>query len=292
MQIEANGITLDHAQTGPADGVPLVLIRGLGSQRIHWPEAFLDGLAARGFRVISFDNRDIGESQRCPAPGVEARAEAILAEVAAGRVPQAAYTLEDMARDVIGLMDALGIARAHVFGMSMGGGIAQILALDHAPRLLSATIVMSRASFSGQGALDQLLARPLDRAAFIATELRLDAIWGSPGYPIPEAALRDLAGRAHDRGADPEGVNRQLLAVIHSGERRDRLGGVALPCLVIHGADDALIGPEHGEEIAGLIPEAELQIIEGMGHTITPALSPLLVGMLADFITRRAPARG
>ena len=284
MQIEANGITLDYDETGPRDGVPLVLIRGLGSQRIHWPDAFLTGLAAAGYRVITFDNRDIGRSRRCPAPGVDGRAETILAEVAAGRQPAAAYSLDDMARDVVGLMDALGIDRAHVFGMSMGGGIVQLLALDHAPRLRSATIVMARASFVGGGPLDKLLAHPETREQFIETALWADREWGSPGFPVSEEYLRAQAGAAFDRGAEPEGVNRQLLAILHSGDRRDRLGGVTVPCLVIHGAQDTLIGPEHGREIAALIPDAELEVIEGMGHVITPLLSPVLIARLDRFI--------
>lgn len=289
MQIKANGITLEVQQHGPQDGVPLILIRGLGSQLIHWPREMLSGLVDQGFRVVIFDNRDVGQSARCPAPGVDGRAETILADLAAGRAPQAAYTLDDMADDVIGLMDALGIVRAHVFGISMGGGIVQALALCHANRLLSATIVMSRAAFTGQGAIDQLLSHPQDREGYIDAALIGDHAWGSPGFPAPDSYFRDLAGRAYDRGAEPEGVNRQLLAIIASPDRRHALRAIDLPCLVIHGADDALIPAQAGEEIAALIPDAVLRIVPGMGHIITPALAPVMVDLLAGFIAQIAP---
>jgi pimeloyl-ACP methyl ester carboxylesterase len=287
MQIAANGITLEVEEHGPPDGPPLILIRGLGSQLIHWPPELVRGFAGRGFRVVIFDNRDIGLSARCPAPGVDGRAETILADLAAGRRPLAAYGLDDMARDVTGLMDALGIDRAHVFGISMGGGIAQVLAIEHADRLLSACIVMTRAAFTGQGAIDQLLSHPQDRAGFIETALQGDHAWGSPGFPAPDSYFRDLAGRAFDRGAEPEGINRQLLAILSSPDRRADLARVGLPCFVIHGADDTLIPPEAGEEIAALIPAARLEIIPGMGHVITPALAPLLVEKVCDFIARQ-----
>ncbi|MCM2562091.1 alpha/beta hydrolase [Lutimaribacter sp. EGI FJ00015] len=287
MHITANDITLEVEEHGPRNGVPLVLIRGLGSQLIHWPDALLQGFAKRGFRVVVFDNRDVGLSARCPAPGVDGQADTILATLARGEVPQAAYGLDDMAHDVVGLMDALEIGRAHVLGISMGGGIAQVLAMDHAERLQSASIVMTRAAFTGQGGIDQLLSRDQDRAGYIETALAGDHAWGSPGFPASDSYFRELAGRAYDRGADAAGVNRQLLAILSSPDRREDLRAVDLPCHVIHGADDALIPPEAGTEIAALIPGAELEIIPGMGHIITPALAPLLVGKVTDFIERR-----
>lgn len=284
MQVKANGIMLEVAEHGPKDGTPLVLIRGLGTQMVHWPDEFVQGFAARGYRVVTFDNRDVGLSQRCPAEGVDGAAQTILDEIAAGRPPRPAYALDDMARDVVGLMDALGIAKAHIFGISMGGGIAQILAANHADRLLSAMIVMTRARFSGQGSVELLLAKPETEEEFIATALAGDAAWGSPGFPASQDYLTEQAKRAFARGADPEGVNRQLLATFNSGDRRDALRGVRLPCYVIHGAQDTLIPPEAGEEIAALIPAAKLEVIEGMGHVITPALAPILVEKVDAFI--------
>lgn len=284
MQVKANGIMLEVAEHGPKDGSPLILIRGLGTQMAHWPEEFVQGFAALGYRVVTFDNRDVGLSQRCPAEGVDGSAQSILEAIAAGLPPRPAYALDDMARDVVGLMDALGIAKAHIFGISMGGGIAQILATEHSDRLLSAMIVMTRARLTGQGSVELLLAKPETEEEYIATSLASDAAWGSPGFPASEDYLRDQAKRAYARGADPEGVNRQLLATFSSGDRRDALRAVDLPCYVIHGAQDALIPPEAGEEIAALIPGAKLEVIEGMGHVITPALAPLLVAKVDDFI--------
>ena len=286
MQIVANGITLEYAETGPADGPALVLIRGLGSQMIHWPDEMVAGFAARGYRTVIFDNRDVGLSARCPAPGVDAEADAIIAAVRAGRRPTHAYTLDDMARDVIGLIDGLGIGRAHVFGISMGGGISQILAADHAERVRSATIVMSAAAFSPER-IGLLLERQMNRETFIEDAVEKDRAWGSPGFPMQEDAVRALAGLAWDRGAAAEGVNRQALATMATGDRRAALARVALPCLVIHGADDALVPPEAGRAIAALIPGAECEIIAGMGHVITPLLAPLIVDRVDRFIRER-----
>lgn len=288
MQITANGIKLEVEEHGAGSNPALILIRGLGTQLIHWPRELIEGFVAQGFRVITFDNRDIGKSARCPAPGVDGRAETILADLAADRPLRPAYSLNDMAQDVIGMMDALRIAKAHVFGISMGGAITQLLAIHHADRLLSATIVMTRAHFTASPGIEALLSQPQDRAGFIETALQGDRAWGSPGFGAPESYFCDLAGRAYDRGADPEGVNRQLLATLTSGDRRAALRDVGLPCFVIHGADDTLVPPEGGEEIAALIPRAELQIIAGMGHVITPKLAPLLVEKVSDFIARRA----
>ncbi|MDA5557143.1 alpha/beta fold hydrolase [Shimia sp. MMG029] len=293
MQITANGIQIEVEDHGPRDGVPLVLIRGLGSQLIHWPENFVAGLADAGFRVVVFDNRDVGLSQRCPKEGVPSQAEEITAQaLAEGAVP-AAYSLNDMAADTIGVMDALGIEKAHVFGMSMGGAVVQILCLDHAARLLSATIVMATARpFAERGGnaewLATLLAHPVDRADFVGNAIREYAFWGSPAYPMTEEELQAQAGLAYDRGFDPEGVNRQVLAVIASKDRRHALTKVSVPCQVIHGENDTLIPPEAGAEIAGLIPQCDHHLIEGMGHVITPKQAPMLVAMMQDFVARHA----
>lgn len=285
MTITANGIEIDHELSGPEDGTPLVLVRGLGSQRIHWPDALIDGLTAHGFRIVTFDNRDAGRSARCPAPGVADDADTIAEVLARGEIPPAAYTLHDMARDVTGLMDALGIGRAHVFGISMGGGITQILAAAHADRLLSATIVMSAAGFAPVR-MAGMLARPASRDRYIADAVAAEVAWGSPCFPRPEAAVRAEAARAFDRGAEADAFNRQVLAIAASGDRRADLAGIALPCLVLHGEDDALVPVEAGREIAALIPGAEFEAIPGMGHVITPALAPLIVDRVASFIAR------
>lgn len=287
MQVTANGIQLEVEEHGPRDGVPLVLIRGLGSQLIHWPKEFVQGFADCGYRTIIFDNRDVGKSQRCPADGVDGMPETILRQIETSGKVTAAYRLEDMARDVVGLLDALKIDKAHTFGISMGGGIAQILAIEHADRLLSASIVMTRASFGAQMGIGNLLSYPQDRDGFIKSSLQADHAWGSPGFAPDDHYFIDLAGRAYDRGAEADGVNRQLLAILTSSDRVEALQKVNLPCYVIHGRDDALIPWQAGVEIAELITASDLEVIAGMGHVITPSLSPILVDKVDAFIKRR-----
>lgn len=291
MQIVANGITLDYETHGAEEAPPLILVRGLGSQLIHWPDALIAALTGAGYRVIRFDNRDVGRSQRCPAPGVTGEADDILRAAKAGALPPPAYSLGDMARDVTGLMDALGIDRAHVLGISMGGAILQLLTLHHADRLLSATIVMTACrslggAKSGLAELDSLLARPLTREAYIESWVEEHRVNGSPGFPMPEADIRDEAARAWARGYDAAGINRQLLATAAEPPRCAALREVALPCLVIHGAEDALIPPEAGREIAANIPGADYVEIPGMGHIITPALAPHFAGIVTGFLDR------
>ncbi|MCV2872928.1 alpha/beta hydrolase [Defluviimonas sp. WL0050] len=288
MRIAANNIHLEVEEHGDPGAPVLILVRGLGSQIVHWAPELITGFVAAGYRVVTFDNRDVGLSDRCPAPGSQGDADAILADVQAGRVPKPAYDLQDMARDVTALMDALGIECAHVFGISMGGAIVQILACDHPDRFRSATIVMSSARLRGLDLGERLLSRPVDRAGYVDGALAGDREWGSPGYPASETYLRAQAERAYDRGAEAEGVNRQLVAILNTSDRRNALGRVTLPCLVIHGTDDTLIPPEEGREIASLIPDAELEVIDGMGHVITPALAPLIVERVNRFIAGRS----
>ena len=293
MQIQANGITLEVEDHGDPANPALILIRGLGTQLIHWPANFIDGFVRAGFRTITFDNRDIGLSQRCPAPGVPEDPAEIKSRVEAGEDIAPAYTLDDMADDVVALMDALKIARAHVFGISMGGGIAQILAINHPDRLLTDTIVMTACRpllerANRAAILPRLLVYPetLDQAQdnWVAGH----ASFGSPGYPMPEADIRAEARAAHARGADAAGVNRQLLATLAAEDRRPQLPNVTTPCLVIHGVDDTLIPVEMGAEIAAHIPDSEYHPIKGMGHIITPLLAPQIVSLVSDFIRRRS----
>ncbi len=298
MQINASGIALEVEETGPADGAPLILIRGLGTQLAHWPTELTTGFAAAGFRTITFDNRDTGLSQRCPHPGVSGDASNILHRFAAGEDIPPPYSLDDMAGDVIGLMDALGIARAHVFGISMGGAIAQALAIGHAGRLLSATFVMTacRPLVDRTGAdpaatndlIASLLSHPQSREEYLQSQIDEHRRWGSPGYPMPEQDIRAMAETTWARGVDPAGINRQLLATAHAPDRRPALRDLALPCLVIHGTDDALIPVELGQEIAAHVRDSEFHAIKGMGHIVTPALAPVIVGLVGDFIARRA----
>ena len=298
MQITANGIHLEVEEYGPKDGVPLILIRGQGSQLAHWPAELYEGFAARGFRTVIFDNRDTGLSQRCPSPDAPGEADAILDLMRAGGHLPKPYGIEDMALDVVGLMDTLGIERAHVFGISLGGAILQRLCIDHADRLLSATIVMTacrpfmeRSGDDPAAALalaESLLVRPRTEAQYLDDQVAEHANWGSPGYPMPEADIRKMAARAWSRGVDDQGMNRQVLAAANAADRRPGLQQVSLPCLVIHGTDDALIPVELGEEIADHIPGSEYHAVEGMGHIITPALSPTMIDMVSNFIATRS----
>ncbi len=288
MQIKANGIMLEVEEYGPQDGVPLILIRGLGTQLAHWPQELMQGFAERGYRTIIFDNRDVGLSQRFAMEGVSGKAEDIIAETNSGGFPKSAYSASDMAGEVIGLMDALGIEKAHIFGISMGGGIAQILAIHHADRLLSDSIVMTAARLRDPSLLPQVLSYPQTREQAQDALVLEHSVWGSPGYPEDEADIRAQAAHIWDRAHDPEGINRQALATFSAPDRREALKEVSLPCLVIHGSDDTLIPPDAGREIADLIPEAELQIIKGMGHIITPLLAPVIIQMVDEFIKRRA----
>lgn len=293
MQIEANGITLEVEDHGDPAAPALILIRGLGTQLVHWPESLVQGFVRAGFRCITFDNRDIGLSSRCPAPGVPGDAKEILERARAGEEIAPAYTLSDMGRDVIGLMDALDIPQAHVFGISMGGAITQILALEHAPRLLSATIVMTAARPLLDPAhraeiLPRLLVYPETLEEAQDNWVAGHASFGSPGFPMPEEDIRAEARAAHARGSDAAGANRQLLATMAAQDRRADLRGLDLPCLVIHGHDDTLIPASFGEEIAQCIPGAEWHEIRGMGHIITPLLAPRIVSLVGDFIRRRA----
>jgi pimeloyl-ACP methyl ester carboxylesterase len=284
MQINANGVMLEVEDYGPKDGPPVILIRGLGTQLVHWVPEMYEGLAARGYRTIIFDNRDVGLSQKFGRPDQADTSAAIRAAIAGGEVLKPAYGLDDMAADVVGLMDVLGIARAHVFGISMGGGIAQILAVHHTDRLLSATMVMTAAHFGGLDRVNLLLSDPRTRDVAVDAGLAEDRMWGSPGFPRSDDEVVEMAGRAWDRDHDETGINRHVLATASAGDRRPDLPGVGLPCLVIHGTDDTLVPPDKGRQIAALIPGARLEIVDGMGHVITPALAPLLVDMVDGFI--------
>jgi pimeloyl-ACP methyl ester carboxylesterase len=292
MQIQANGITLEYEDQGAHDATPLILIRGLGTQLIHWPREFIAGFIEAGFRVITFDNRGVGKSQRFHPKGMSFDADSILKRAEQGQNIPAPFELGDMALDVVGLMDALEIKKAHCFGISMGGAITQSLAIDHADRLLSATFVMTscRPLLDGPGGpelLSRLLVRPETLRQYQDSHVAGDAMYGSPGYPTTEAALRAEATLAYDRGADAEGVNSQALSIIHASDRRPGLRTIALPSLVIHGVQDTLIPVDLGAEIAAHIPDSEYHAIEGMGHVITPLLAPLIVGIVTEFIGRR-----
>ena len=236
--------------------------------------------------MIRFDNRDIGLSTHlhdAPPPDVMA--------AFGGDLSSASYRLEDMADDTVGLLDALGLDRAHVVGASMGGMIAQTVALRHPSRVRSLTSIMStpgpKIGSATQEAMAVLLAPPAtNRAEAVQRTLDTYAVIGSPGYPLDEQALAETAGTAYDRAYDPTGVARQLLAIHASGDRTEALAGLTVPTLVVHGDADPLVQVAGGHATAAAVPGAELLVIEGMGHDLPRPLWPQIVGAVADLADR------
>ena len=291
VQITANGLSLEVEQHGPTDAQSILLIRGLGSQLIHWPEGLIDALVGHGLHVITFDNRDSGLSQKFTEYGAPDFT-AMEAALAKGDAPELPYETEDMARDAIGVLDALGIKAAHVLGMSMGGMIAQTLALEHSDRLISATIVMSTSGLPGLPAptpeaaiaLTAYPENPDDRNDVIEFTLKSDRVWMSPGFPFDPDQRRALIGRAYDRCYYPEGVQRQYASLLGWRGRFNEHAQIAVPVLVVHGTDDTLLPVDHGRDIAARIPGAELYEINGMGHDLEGGIPDLIVSRLIAFL--------
>lgn len=289
----ANGIELEYDEHGDPADPPLLLIMGLSAQMTTWREPFVAELAARGLRVIRFDNRDIGLSTWFDEAGEPDVAKAM----ETGVIPPAVYTLDDMADDAAGLLDALGIERAHIVGASMGGMIAQTFALRHAGRTVSLCSIMSTTGNPAVGQADPavvgelFLARPpttpeeAEEAALLGARLI-----GSPGYPADEAQVRADGRAAFERSNHPAGVPRQLLAIVHQPDRTADLGRVAVPTLVIHGAADPLVAPSGGEATAAAIPGAELWMQPGVGHDLPPALDAETADRIAANCRRAGPA--
>jgi pimeloyl-ACP methyl ester carboxylesterase len=267
----ANGIEIAYQEIG--DGEPLLLAMGLATQMIAWDEGFCALLAERGFRVIRFDNRDIGRSTKIESAGVPKRADTML-----GRRSTAPYLLTDMAADTTGLMDHLEIESAHVVGASMGGMIAQTMAIESPERVRSLVSIMSttgnrRVGWPAPKTLSALMANPpRGRDAAIERVVKTFRTIGSPGYPMDEQRLREVAGASYDRGHSRAGVVRQMHAITASGDRTKALRGLRLPTTVIHGNKDPLIHPSGGRATARAIPGARLRMIDGMGHDLPRAL--------------------
>lgn len=276
----ANGIEIAYDTFGDNARPALLLIMGLGGQMIYWDEDLCEALAATGHFVIRFDNRDVGLSTQFSATVVPTGAQAKAARRSLGTLP---YTLGDMADDAFGLLDALGIIEAHLFGTSMGGMIAQIMAVQRPERIMS---LISMSSSTGNPGLafpkpgnDGLPfePEPEEREANIAYTVQgLRALAGR-GFPFDEEGVRILVARAYDRAFYPEGRWRQLAAVIAAPSRKTALADVTVPTLVIHGDDDLLVPVEHGRDTADSIPGAELLIIPGMGHDLPRPAWPLIV---------------
>jgi pimeloyl-ACP methyl ester carboxylesterase len=271
----ANGIELAYQEIGDQDGEPLLLIMGLAAQMLAWEEDFCALLAGRGFRVVRFDNRDIGHSTMLDAAGMPSRVDMLI-----GRRSTAAYLLKDMAADTFGLMDHLGIEAAHVVGASMGGMIAQEMAIRRPERVRSMVSMMSAtgARWSSQPSLKAwglLFAKyPQTREEFITRAVRTLSVMGSPKYPMSSERIADLAGQMFDRSHNPAGIVRQMHAISASGDRTSRLREVRVPTTVLHGSADPLARPAGGRATARAIPGARLRIFEGMGHDLPRDLWP------------------
>jgi pimeloyl-ACP methyl ester carboxylesterase len=274
----SDDITLCYETFGDPADPTVLLIMGLGTQMVAWHEDLCRDLAARGYHVVRFDNRDIGRSthlQHLPTPTIGQLLR---------RSRDAGYRLADMARDAVGLLDHLGVPGAHVVGASMGGMIAQTIASAHPERALTLTSIMSSTGhrWSGQPALrlyPMFLRRPSrDREAYVNHTVQLFGLIGSPGFARDEADLREMAGLAYDRGHDPAGAARQLAAILASGDRTEDLRAITAPTLVVHGDADRLVAPSGGRATARAIPGARLIVVPGMGHDLPRAAWPQILG--------------
>jgi pimeloyl-ACP methyl ester carboxylesterase len=286
--VKANGIEIAYEAFGDPSARPLLLVMGLGAQMIVWHDDFCAALADGGFHVVRFDNRDAGLSTHmhdAPVPDVAA--------AMAGDTSSASYTLDDMADDSVGLLDELGIDAAHVVGASMGGMIAQAIAIRHPRRVRSLTSIMStpgpRIGPPTEAAAAALLApSPTSRDEAIERALAATKVIGSPAYPADEEWIAESAGIAYDRGFDPPAFARQFVAIQASGDRTEALRALRVPTLVMHGADDPLVSLPGGEATAAAIPDAELLVIPGMGHNLPRQLWPQIV----DAVARTADRAG
>lgn len=288
-RLTANGIELEVESFGRKSDPAILLVMGLGMQMLAWPDSLCQSLAKSGYRVIRFDNRDVGLSQRM---GDSARVNLPAAAMRyLLRLPvPAPYTLETMADDAIGVLDALEIERAHLVGASLGGMVVQSAAARHPERCLSLVSIMSssgdrRLPTAQLKILRLLLSRPRDgndREAWIRHYVRMFQAIGSPGFPTPpellEARVRAFVERSHY----PAGTLRQILAILASGDRSAQLRRISTPTLVIHGKDDPLVPVAHGVDCARKIPGARLELVAGMGHDLAPGLLPLLQTQLLD----------
>ena len=289
MQISANGIALEVEDHGSISGEPLVLIMGLGMQLVAWHADFVASLVARGFRVIRFDNRDIGLSQRYDHLGVPNLALDSI-RFAVGMKVSAPYTMADMADDTAGLLDALGIRAAHICGASMGGMIAQQLAVRHPSRVKSQTLIMTSSgsrrlpgpTLKVRAAMISRPQNPLDLQSVIDHYVRLYRLIGSPGYPASDAYLDELLGRAVRRSHRPQGTARQMVAIAADGNRSPLLGRIKQPTQIIHGRADPLVPVAAAHDLAAKIPGARIELIDGMGHDLPAPLWPRFVAGIAD----------
>ena len=286
--IKANGIDIYYEESGSADGPVILLVMGLGTQMIAWPEDLIQGLVAQGYRVIHYDNRDVGLSQRMDGAAAPNLVWAMV-KARFGLPIRPAYSLSDMAQDGIALLDMLGIAKAHVVGASMGGMIVQLMAAQYPERVSTMMSIMSSSGRSGlpgprADIRKRLMApRPSNPTREEAVRLGAESIEAISYADMkrPHDAFVDMAARAFDRGYYPLGMKRQLLAIIADGSRVERLKTIKVPTLVVHGGADPLVPKEGSEDIARLVPGARLEIIEEMGHDLPPSQVERMVNLVA-----------
>ncbi|WP_133470155.1 alpha/beta fold hydrolase [Paraglaciecola marina] len=291
-----SGISINYQDTGKKSAPVIILIMGLGAQMTVWPEELYQGLVEKGFRVIRFDNRDVGLSSQLDELGQPSLIRSWLSK----RLPLKAnipYKLEDMANDVIQLMTALKIKKAHLVGASMGGMIAQILAAKHKKKILSLTSIMSSpsaATSTPKLSLLLKLARPpikTNREAAIRYNIKMNRLISGRNYPIDESILRNHAAINIDRAHNPAGVKRQLVAITSSGDRRSLLKKIKAPTLVIHGSDDPIISVAGGQDTAARIRKSKLKVIDGMGHNFPPILMGKMTKWIAKHVTKAEKKR-
>lgn len=296
--IRANNIDIYYEDTGPAHAPVILLVMGLGAQMIAWPDEFIQGLVAKGYRVIHYDNRDVGMSQRMDGAEMPNLIWTMF-KARLGLPVSVPYTLTDMAKDGIGLLDALGIQKAHVVGASMGGMIVQLLASNHHERVLSMTSIMSSSGKPGlPGARADIqrrfmVKRPANASRDEAVAFGADLVrsFSFPDPARPDNAHAEMAAQAFDRGYYPVGTRRQLLAIIADGSRVERLKTIKVPTLVVHGGADPLVPKEGSEDIARHIPGARLEIIEEMAHDLPPSQVDRMVDLISDHAVASAEHR-
>jgi pimeloyl-ACP methyl ester carboxylesterase len=285
---QANGIEIEYETFGDAGDPALLLVMGFGTQLTAWDEGFCTALADRGRFVIRYDNRDVGLSTHLDGQLVDVGA--VIGSLMGGEAPEVPYLLSDMAADGIGLLDALGIDKAHVLGASMGGRIAQAMAIEHPARVLTLTSVMSTTGEQeyGQSSPEAMAALltppPTEREDYVHQAITTWKVWASPRY-WDEDYIRARAGAGYDRCFYPEGATRQLGAIIASGSRAEGLRALRTPTLVIHGRADTLIMPSGGERTAELVPGANLLLLHDMGHDLPVPLWPLIVDAVISHTT-------
>lgn len=290
-QITANQLQIEYEIFGDAPSAPaILLIMGLGAQLSRWNVELCEALVDRGYRVIRFDNRDCGLSSKLDEAGVPDVGKSLRT----GQPLLAPYTLEDMAADSIGLLDALAIEQAHIVGASMGGAIAQIVAALYPQRVLSLTCIMTTSGHPDlpppTRAASQALFAPLpatrDKESLVEDAIRRQLAVASPDFPSCPQRLRDLITEEHERAFHPRGVTRQLAAFLASDHRREMLQTIRAPTLVLHGAEDPLIPVACGHDVAAHIPGAEIKVIEGMGHDLPLALTDVFADAIAAVAQR------